>query len=79
MLKNYYDLLSSGEIKLFNWGEFRWFEGFIAINFLWSRNPENWLKELAEICTSEIGKSGINHRLRKLSEIAEELREGKEE
>lgn len=42
-------------------------------------NPEASLKELAELCTSEIGKSGINHRLRKLSEIAEELRENKEE
>lgn len=42
-------------------------------------HPEASLKELAELCTSEIGKSGINHRLRKLSEIAEELRENKEE
>ena len=42
-------------------------------------NPEASLKELAEISTSEIGKSGINHRLRKLSEIAEELRGSKEE
>lgn len=42
-------------------------------------NPEASLKELAELCTSEIGKSGINHRLRKLSEIAQELRENKEE
>lgn len=41
--------------------------------------PEASLKELAELSTSEIGKSGINHRLRKLSEIAEELRENKEE
>jgi len=42
-------------------------------------NPEASLKELAQLSTSEIGKSGINHRLRKLSEIAEELRESKEE
>ncbi len=42
-------------------------------------HPEASLKELAELSTSEIGKSGINHRLRKLSEIAEELRENKEE
>ena len=25
VLKNYYTLLSSGKIKLFQWGEFRWF------------------------------------------------------
>ena len=42
-------------------------------------NPEASLKELAELSTSDIGKSGINHRLRKLSQIAEELREDKEE
>ena len=42
-------------------------------------HPEASLKELAELSTSEIGKSGINHRLRKLSEIAEQLRENKEE
>ena len=42
-------------------------------------HPEASLKELAELSASEIGKSGINHRLRKLSEIAEELRENKEE
>lgn len=42
-------------------------------------NPDASLKELAELSTSEIGKSGMNHRLRKLSEIAEELRENKEE
>ncbi|MBR3974550.1 MAG: glycoside hydrolase family 127 protein [Clostridia bacterium] len=53
MLKNYYDLLSSGEIKLFNWGEYRWFEGFIAINFLWKRQPESWLRELAEILKNQ--------------------------
>ena len=32
-----------------------------------------------ELALEEIGKSGINHRLRKLSEIAEELRGNKEE
>lgn len=42
-------------------------------------HPDASLKELAELSTSEIGKSGINHRLRKLGEIAEELRENKEE
>ena len=42
-------------------------------------NPDASLKELAQLSASEIGKSGINHRLRKLSEIAEELRESKEE
>ena len=49
VLKNYYTLLSSGEIKLFQWGEFRWFEGFIAINFVYDIYKEEWLCDLAKI------------------------------
>ena len=41
--------------------------------------PEASLKELGELHNPPVGKSGVNHRLRKLSEIAEELRENKEE
>lgn len=33
------------------------------------------LKELGELLSEPLGKSGVNHRLRKLSEIAEQLRE----
>jgi len=36
--------------------------------------PEAALSELAQMMDPPIGKSGMNHRLRKLSEIAEELR-----
>jgi len=42
-------------------------------------NPNASLKELGDMLSEPIGKSGVNHRLRKLSEIAEELRESKEE
>lgn len=48
-LKNYYELLSGGKIKLFKWGAHRWYEGFIAINLIYERYPEEWLKELAKI------------------------------
>src|SRR5699024_6961759 len=37
--------------------------------------PDASLKELGEALDSPGGKSGVNHRLRKLSAIAEELRE----
>lgn len=37
-------------------------------------NPDATLSELAETLSTPIGKSGINHRLRKLGVIAEELR-----
>lgn len=42
--------------------------------------PEATLKELGNMLTPSVGKSGVNHRLRKLSEMAQELRdEDKEE
>ncbi len=37
--------------------------------------PEASLKELGEALNPPVGKSGVNHRLRKLSILAEELRE----
>lgn len=36
--------------------------------------PEASLKELGEYLSPPVGKSGVNHRLRKLSELAEKLR-----
>jgi len=41
--------------------------------------PEATLKELGMMLSPPVGKSGINHRLRKLSNIAEALKENKEE
>lgn len=36
--------------------------------------PDTSLKELGELLTPKVGKSGVNHRLRRLSKIAEDLR-----
>lgn len=48
IMKNFYDGIKSGEIKVFWWGKFRWFEGFIALKLLKSRYPdEKWIDELA--------------------------------
>ncbi|OUP49511.1 DNA-binding protein WhiA [Lachnoclostridium sp. An181] len=41
-------------------------------------HPDATLKELGALLTPPVGKSGINHRLRKLSEIAGKVRESKE-
>lgn len=49
VLKNYYELLSTGTIHLFDWGKFRWFEAMIAIDFVYDRCGESWLKDLAAI------------------------------
>ncbi len=37
--------------------------------------PEATLKELGEVLDPPVGKSGVNHRLRKLGEMAEDLRQ----
>lgn len=42
-------------------------------------NPEVALKELGELLQPPLGKSGVNHRLRRLGEIADRLRKQKEE
>lgn len=57
VLKNYYELLSSGKISLFMWGKFRWFETFISLNFLYEKYKEDWIKELAGI----IRKQGFDY------------------
>ncbi len=36
--------------------------------------PEASLKELGQMCDPPVGKSGINHRMRRLEEIADDLR-----
>lgn len=41
--------------------------------------PDRSLKELGSFLSTPVGKSGVNHRLRKISNIAEALREGKGE
>ena len=53
-------------------------EGLEEIAELRLQYPEASLKELGEYLSEPVGKSGVNHRLRKLSEIAERLREQEE-
>ena len=40
-------------------------------------NPDMSLKALGELLEKPIGKSGVNHRLQRIHEFAEDLREGK--
>ncbi len=53
VMKNYYDLLKNGEIALFRWGEYRWFEAFISLNFLYEKYEEEWIKDLAKIIKAQ--------------------------
>ena len=54
-------------------------EGLEEIAELRLEFPEATLKELGMMLKPQVGKSGVNHRLRKLSEIARELKGNKEE
>jgi len=54
-------------------------EGLEDVARLRIEQPEASLKELGALLNPAIGKSGVNHRLRKISEIADNLREQKEE
>ena len=49
-------------------------EGLEEVARLRIENPEASLKELGEMLNPMVGKSGVNHRLRKICEIAEDLR-----
>ena len=50
-------------------------DGLGEIARLRLEHPEATLKELGSMITPPVGKSGVNHRLRKLSEIAQQIRE----
>lgn len=54
-------------------------DGLAEVAELRLKHPEASLKELGMLLNPHVGKSGVNHRLRKLSELAEQLRNQKEE
>lgn len=49
-------------------------EALEAVALLRLQYPEASLQELGTMLTPPVGKSGVNHRLRKLSDIAEDMR-----
>ncbi len=54
-------------------------EGLEEVARLRIEQPDASLKELGALLNPPIGKSGVNHRLRRISDIADSLREQKEE
>lgn len=58
-----YDIMKKGEIKLFEWGKYRWFECFIPLNFLYDTYNEEWIKDLGGL----IRKQGTDYR--KITEL----------
>ena len=46
-MKNLHELLCAGRIRLFDWGQFRWYEGLIPLLYLKKhRGDEAWIREL---------------------------------
>lgn len=54
-------------------------DGLKEMAILRLEHPDATLKELGEISDPPVGKSGMNHRLRKIGEIAEGVRQNKED
>lgn len=54
-------------------------EGLEEVALARLSHPEASLKELGELLSPPVGKSGVNHRLRKLGEMAEKVRQNKED
>ena len=54
-------------------------EGLAQVAELRLQYPEASLKELGMMLDPQVGKSGVNHRLKKLSALADKLRENEEE
>ena len=54
-------------------------EGLAEIARLRLENPDATLKELGQMLDPPVGKSGVNHRLRKLSQMAQDYGQCKEE
>ena len=52
-------------------------DGLRQVAELRMEEPDLSLKELGERVNPPVSKSGVNHRLRKLSEVAQELRDGR--
>lgn len=47
-MKNLHEMLSAGRIRLFDWGQFRWYEGLIPLLYIKKRcGNEPWISELA--------------------------------
>ncbi len=51
-------------------------KGLQDVAYLRLENPEATLKELGDMLDPPVGKSGVNHRLKKISKMAEEMRLG---
>ena len=50
-------LMKDGMVRLFSWGQSRWFEAFVPIEWLYEKYKEDWLLELAGM----IKEQGLNY------------------
>ncbi len=50
IMKNFYEQLTAGTVKIFMWARYRWFEGFVALCRLAEWYPDEvWIGELAHL------------------------------
>lgn len=58
VLQNFYEGLRDGKLRLTEWGKFRWFEGFVALNFLHKKYNEAWIQDLAAL----LKEQGVDYK-----------------
>ncbi len=56
-MKNFYEMLTAGKATIGYWGEFRWYEGFISLIYLYEVYEEEWMIDLAKY----LKNNGINY------------------
>lgn len=56
-MKGMYNWMEQGQITLFEWGRFRWYECMIPLYYLYEKHPEAWILELAE----KLKKQGVDY------------------
>ncbi len=69
-MKCLYELLKNGDIALFQWGEYRWYETFISLQYLYDMYQEEWILSLGKI----LREQGVDY-----TTLTEEWKEPKRE
>lgn len=59
VMKNFYELMLCDGVRIYDWGKYRWFEGFVALRFLREHYPnEEWIVSLAK----RLKETGADYR-----------------
>ena len=52
-MKCLHSLMEEGTVKLKDWGKYRWFEGLVPLLYLYDKQPEDWMLDLARLLRAQ--------------------------